>query len=97
MKRAVPIIASSPKYLGLTVPEWALSLLPLILFTTIFNKVFLIYLPAHLIVMIIYIVLFSKMEENIVPVVVTWFKIPEVIIGIFNKSIIQKRPICAND
>lgn len=87
MKRAIPIVSSNAKYFGLTVPEWALSLFPLFLFTTILSKLLLYYIPLHIIALIAYVRILSQMEENIVGVVSTWIRIPDVIMGYFNKPI----------
>lgn len=87
MKRVVPIVSSSVKYFGLTVPEWAISILPIAVFSTFLSKLFWIYLPVHFIALVAYARILGKMEENILAVIGTWSRISPVMYGYFSKPI----------
>jgi hypothetical protein len=89
-KEIVPIMSGNTRYLGLSVPEWAIQGF---LFTTYFGLFhhWFIALIIHVVLIIIYVAFLSKLEENIIFVLISSFKIPSIIYGKFiSKRIIKK-------
>jgi hypothetical protein len=92
MKTLIPIQSGNTKYLGMTLPEWCVALIP--------GGVYMILLegkqiiPAviiHGICIAFYALILSKMEENIFGVINTNRKISNIILGYpFSPTPIEK-------
>jgi hypothetical protein len=84
-KDCVPIVSGNTKYLGLSIPEWAINLLLhsgyIILFGYRNGWPLII---VQIVFVVIYVNTISKIEENIGGVIMVNRKIPNVIWGFIN-------------
>lgn len=91
-KDCVPIISGNVTYAGLTIPEIALNF---IIFSgysifTGFSKGIILPLILQLIFNVLYVQFFSKLEENFIYVIISYFNIPNVIWGFSNLLPVRK-------
>ncbi len=94
MKRIIPIQSGNTKYLGLSVPEWCVALTPSGLYIILLTgKLLLIAIVIHLIIIAVYVVVLSKLEENIFNVLLNNYRIPPILQGYY----INPLPISKND
>jgi len=97
-KRAVPIVSGNVKYLGMTVPEWCMFLAPMGFYVIVVPaEAQWIVMLVHLAVIIGFIVFVSKIEENIIMVLVQNLQLPSVISGYFRRPVPVKNFITASD
>lgn len=90
-KKSVPIVSGNTKYMGLSVPEWTLTLSPCgFYFIVATDKILTITILIHAIIIFLYIFFVSKLEDNILQVILRNMKIPSIVYGYF------KRPIPIN-
>ena len=84
MRRVITIQSGNTKYLGLSVPEWCVALIPaggyLILLE---GKVIFLAAVLHQLLIVVYTTALNKLEENILPIIVSNNKIPSVVQGYF--------------
>jgi hypothetical protein len=84
-KQVVPIVAGNTKILGLGGPEWAFSSLIFAMYFCFAGKLVWIFAIIQFTATIVYILFLSKLEENILFVLLASAKIPDIIYGSFNK------------
>lgn len=91
LKRSVPIVSSNVKYLGLSIPEWVLILSPCGFYFILFdflNKGFINYsIGVHFVSIFIYVFFISKLEENIIQIILINLNIPSIVYGFFRRPL----------
>ncbi len=84
MKRIITIQSGNTKYLGLSIPEWCIALIPFGAYLILLEgKVIFLAAIIHIIIIAVYTTFLNKLEENILPVIMTNNKIPSIIQGYF--------------
>ncbi len=88
MKRpVVPIMSGNVRYLGLSVPEWSIvGILYTGLFAILQVPIFIVT-PIFFVLILIYVQILSRLEENVIFVIQASFRIPNVIYGSFKKPL----------
>lgn len=91
LKKSVPIVSSNVKYLGLSIPEWVLMLAPCGLYFILFNyinKDFINYaICGHVVLIFVYVFFISKLEENILQIILINLNIPSIVYGFFRRPL----------
>jgi hypothetical protein len=83
-KQVVPVVAGNTRII-LSVPEWAISLMLFVFYFITTGKLWWICLIAQIIFTMVYVLFLSKLEENIMSVLIHAAKLPDIIYGSFNK------------
>jgi hypothetical protein len=86
-KQVVPIVAGNTKILGLGGPEWAISSIVFAMYFCFVGKLVWIFFMIQLFGTGIYILFLSKLEENIIFVLLASAKLPDIVYGSFNKPL----------
>jgi hypothetical protein len=90
----VPIVAGNSKFLGLSTPEWAVSGTILCPYLILGGSLFWYFFVAHVALQVFYVVYLSRLEENILMVLINNRRIPSIIRGSFVKPLpIEKSTI----
>lgn len=89
-KEIVPIVSGNTKILGMSTPEWCIHFTIFIFYSIILRVPMGLGLSVHVPCVIVYIAFLSKLEENIIFVLIQSFKIPNVLVGSFNKMIPER-------
>jgi hypothetical protein len=85
-KRVVPVVAGNTRIL-LSVPEWAASLLLFAGYLSFAGNLFWLCLIAQIALTMFYVLFLSKLEENIINVLIRAAKLPDIIYGSLNKPL----------
>lgn len=83
-KLVVPVVAGNTRVL-LSVPEWAASLVIFVTYLSFTGKLFWLFLLAQIILTLVYVLFLSKLEENIISVLIRSAKMPDIVYGSFDK------------
>lgn len=83
-KKVVPVVAGNTR-IFLSVPEWAASLFIFAMVLCYTGKFWWIFLIIQFLLTVIYVSFLSKLEENIISVLIKSAQIPNIIYGSFNK------------
>lgn len=87
-KQTVPIVSGNVKYLGLSIPEWVITLSPAGIYVIILDNSPLYFAGLiHFILIFIYIFFISKLEESILQIILTNRRIPDIVYGYFRKPL----------
>jgi hypothetical protein len=86
-KQVVPIVAGNTKILGLGGPEWAISSVVFAMYFCFAGKLVWIFAMIQLFGTFVYIFFLSKLEENIIFVLLASAKLPDIVYGSFNKPL----------
>jgi hypothetical protein len=93
----VPIMSGNTRYLGLAVPEWCVVGLVTCFFLVFVRVPFLMLLIIEVPVLVFYVSVFAKMEENIFFVLKASRAIPNIIYGTARKPLPLERMRVEND
>lgn len=83
-KLVVPVVAGSTRII-LSVPEWAFSLILFVTYMSFSGNFFWIFVIAQIILTMVYVLFLSKLEENIINVLIQSARMPNIVYGSFNK------------
>jgi hypothetical protein len=85
MRRTIPIVSGNVKYLGLSIPEWTMSvgfILPVYCILCDGNTRT-ICMCIHAVLIFFFIFFLSKLEENIIGIIINNLNIPNIVQGFF--------------
>jgi hypothetical protein len=82
MRRTIPIVSGNIKYLGLSIPEWTMAWSPLPVYFII-SKGNPICIYIHIVLIFFFIAFISKLEENIIGIIINNLNIPNIVQGFF--------------
>jgi hypothetical protein len=80
-KPLIPIVSGGVKTLGLTLPEWVIGLSPAGLYIIIAGPFLPYVIAVHAVLILVYGIIISKLEENVLAVIKTNLYIKGIILG----------------
>jgi type IV secretory pathway VirB3-like protein len=83
-KLVVPVVAGNTRII-LSVPEWAASLIIFVVFLSFAGNLFWFFFIVQVVLTMVYVLFLSKLEENILNVLIQSAKMPNIVYGSFNK------------